>query len=62
MKKITKQQLLNERMNMPVKNGLPSFNEVYQDLQRYLEPEGKNKSVESDMDEGKLFTKFILKK
>ncbi len=62
MKKITKQQLLNEKMNMPVQKGLPSFNDVYQDLQRHFEPKDKGKSVESDMDEGKLFTKFVLKK
>lgn len=57
MRKITKQELLNEKMNMPTQGGLPSFNDVYNDLQKYFKKE--NKSVETEVEEGKLFTKLI---
>jgi len=44
-----------------------SFDRVYRELfgeyqPRELSPKTRTKNKESDMDEGKLFTKFIMKK
>ena len=60
---------MENNKNISNKNSLneSSFDKVYRELfgeyqPRELSPKARTKNKESDMDEGKLFTKFIMKK
>jgi hypothetical protein len=60
---------MENNKNISNKNSMneSSFDRVYRELfgeyqPRELSPKTRTKNKESDMDEGKLFTKFIMKK